>query len=59
MAHLAAAMKCSDFVNDLKLFICFVKHHISRANHGYSKTVVIDRWATMRDFISRTIFCKF
>ena len=47
MAHLAAAMKCSDFVNDLKLFICSVKHHISRANHGYSKNVVIDRWGTM------------
>ena len=47
------AMTCSDFVNVLKMLIC------SRANYGYTIKVVIDRWATISDFISRTIFCKF
>ena len=41
------AMTCSDFVNALKLLICSEKHLVSRANYGYIKKVVIDRWATM------------
>ena len=53
------AMTCSDFVNALKMLICSEKHPVSRANYGYTKKVVIDRWATIGDFISRTIFCKF
>ena len=52
------AMTCSDFVNALKMFICSEKHPVSRANYGYTKIVVIDRWATTKDFISR-ISCKF
>ena len=53
------AMTCSDFVHALKMLICSEKHPVSRANYGYTKQVVIDRWATIRDFISTTIFCKF
>ena len=53
------AMTCSDFVNALEMLICSEKHPVSRANYGYTKKVVIDRWATISDFISTTIFCKF
>ena len=53
------AMTCSDFVHPLKMLICSEKHPVSRANYGYTKNVVIDRWATIREFISTTIFCKF
>ena len=49
------AMTCNDFVNALKMLICPEKHPVSRANYGYTKKVVIDRWATIYDFISRTI----
>ena len=52
-------MTCSDFVNALKMLICSEKYPVSRANYGYTKKVVIDRWATISDFISRTIVCKF
>ena len=38
------AMTCSDFVNALKMLICSEKHPVSRANYGYTKKVVIDRW---------------
>ena len=31
------ALTCSDFVNALKMLTCFVKHTVSRANHGYTK----------------------
>ena len=41
------AMTCSDFVNTLKMLICSEKHPVSRANYGYTKKVVIDRWATI------------
>ena len=41
------AMTCSDFVNALKMLICFEKHPVSRANYSYTKRVVIDRWATI------------
>ena len=53
------AMTCSDFVNTLKMLICSEKNPVSRANYGYTKKVVIDRWAPIWDFISRTIFYKF
>ena len=52
-------MTCSDFVNALKMLICSEKYPVSRANYGYTKKVVIDRRATISDFISRTIVCKF
>ena len=52
-------MTCSDFVNALKMLICSEKHPVSRANYGYTKNEVIDRWETIRNFISRAIFCKF
>ena len=52
-------MTCSDFVNPLKMLIFSEKHPLSRANHGYSKKVVTDRWPTTSDFISSTVFCKF
>ena len=45
MAHLA--MTFSDFVNALKMLICSEKHPASRVNYGYTKKVVIDRWATI------------
>ena len=41
------AMTCSDFVNALKMLICSEKHPLSRANYGYTKKVVIDRWPTI------------
>ena len=41
------AMTCSDFGNALKILICFEKHPVSRANYGYTKNVVIDRWVTI------------
>ena len=41
------AMTCSDFVNALKMLICSEEHPVSRANYGYTKNVVIDRWATI------------
>ena len=41
------AMMCSDFVNALKMLICSQKHPVSRANYSYTKTVVIDIWATI------------
>ena len=53
------AMTCSDFVNALKMLICSEKHPVFRANYGYTKKVIIDKWATIRDFISRIIVCKF
>ena len=40
------AMTCSDLVNTLKMLICSEKHPVSRDNYGYTKKVVIDRWAT-------------
>ena len=41
------ANTCSDFVNALKMLICSEKHPVSRANYGYTKKVVIERWATI------------
>ena len=41
------AMRCSDFVNALKMLICSEKYPVSRANYGYTKKVVIYRWATI------------
>ena len=38
------AMTCSDFLNALKMLICSEKHPVSRAIHGYTENVVIDRW---------------
>ena len=40
-------MTCSDFVNPLKMLICSEKRHVSEANHGYTKKVVIHRWPTI------------
>ena len=52
-------MTCSDCVKDLKMLTCSEKHPVSRDIYGYTKNVVIDRWLTISDFISRTIFCNF
>ena len=42
------AMTCNDFVNAFfKMLICSEKHPVSRANHGYTKKVVIDRYPTI------------
>ena len=41
------ALTCSDFVNALKILICSEIHFVSRDNYGYTKKVVIDRWATI------------
>ena len=40
-------MTRSDFVNAFKILICSEKHHVSRANYGYTKKVVIIRWETI------------
>ena len=37
------ALTCSDFVNALKMLICFEKYPVSRANYNYTKKVTIDR----------------
>ena len=37
-------LTCSDFVNALKMFICSEKHPVSRANYGYTKKMVTDKW---------------
>ena len=37
------AMTCSDFVNALKMLVCFEKHPVSRATYRYTKRVVTDR----------------
>ena len=52
-------MTCSDFVNPLIMLICSRKHPVSGANRDYTKKVVIDKWLTIWDFISSTIFYKF
>ena len=41
------AMTGSDFVITLKMLTCSDKHHVSRTNYGYTKKVVIDRWASV------------
>ena len=41
------AMTCSDLVNALIILICSEKHPVSRDNYGYTKKVVIDKWATI------------
>ena len=51
-------MTCSDFVNLIKMLTCSEKHPVSGANHGYTEKVVIDRWPTMRDFISSAILLQ-
>ena len=54
------AMTFSDFVNALKMLICSEKTpYFFSYNYGYPKKVVIDRWPTIKDFITRIIFCKF
>ena len=40
-------MTCSEFMNAFKILICSEKHPVSRDNYGYTKKVVIDRWATL------------
>ena len=42
------AMTCSDFLNALKMLYS-EKHPVFKANHGYTKIVVIDtcRWPTI------------
>ena len=40
-------MTCNDFVNALKMLICSENHPPSKANHGYTKKVVINRCATI------------
>ena len=41
------AMMRNDFMNALKILICSEKHPVSRVNYGYTKKVIIDRWATI------------
>ena len=53
------AMTCSDFVNALKMLICSEKHPVSRANYGYIKKVVIDRWATIETFSAEQFSANF
>ena len=59
-------MTCSDFVNALKMLISSEKHPVSRANYGYTKRVVMDRWEIIETYqqnkflqiwICSTIFC--
>ena len=52
-------MAFRDFLNSLKIQKCFEKAPVSRVNTTSIAKVVIDRWLTMLDFISTTIFYKF
>ena len=52
-------MMCSHFVNALKMLICSEKHPVSRANYGYTKKVVIDRWTTIETLSAEQFFAKF
>ena len=40
-------MMYSDLVNALKMLICSEKDPVSRANYGYTKKGVINRWPTI------------
>ena len=53
------AMTCSDFVNALKMLICSEKHPVSRANYGYTKKVIIDRWATVENLSAEQFSTNF
>ena len=53
------AMTCSDFVNALKMLICSEKHPVSRANYGYTKKVVIDRWTTIETLSAEQFSANF
>ena len=53
------AMTCSDFGNALKMLICSEKHPVSRANYGYTKKVVIDRWTTIETLSAEQFSAKF
>ena len=52
-------MTCSDFVNTLKMLICSEKHPNSRANYGYTKKWVIDRWATIETLSAEQFSANF
>ena len=52
-------MTCSDFVNALKMLICSEKHPVSRTNYGYTKEVVIDRWATIENLSAEQFSANF
>ena len=52
-------MSCSDFVNALKMLICSEKHPVFRANYGYTKKVIIDRWLTMKTLSVAQFFANF
>ena len=53
------AMTYSDFVNALKMLICSEKHTVSRVNYGYTKKVVIDKWATIETLSAKQFSAKF
>ena len=53
------AMTYSDFVNALKMLICSEKHTVSRVNYGYTKKVVIDKWATIGTLSAKQFSAKF
>ena len=53
------AMTCSDFVDAPKMLIFSEKHPVSRANCGYTKKVVIDRWPTVWDIIVEQFSANF
>ena len=53
------AMTFSNFVNALKMLICSEKHPASRANYGYTKTVIIDRWETIKYLSAEQFFANF
>ena len=52
------AMTCSDLVVALKMLICSEKHPVSRANSGYTKKVVTDRWSTIETLSAEQFFLQ-
>ena len=51
-------MTCSDFVNALEM-LCSEKHPVSRANHCYTKHVVIGRRPTIETLSAAYVSANF
>ena len=47
------AMTCS------VMLMCSEKHPVSKANYGYTKKVVIDRWATIETLLAEQFSANF
>ena len=53
------AITWSDFVNVLRMLICWEKHPVSRANYGYTKKVITDGWPTIETLSAEQFSASF